>query len=103
MHGFCKKWRKRVGVEPTQAGEFPTRSGFEDRDCHRTTCASASVLTGQCSLASGPRGHCIEKLGVGSRNEGCRSFLQGDWPLVLNGPGSAFHAAGGLSPSSSCT
>jgi hypothetical protein len=34
------KWRKRVGVEPTGDGVDPPPAGFEDRDDHRTACAS---------------------------------------------------------------
>lgn len=34
-------WRKRVGVEPTQACSHTLTDGFEDRARHRTGCASA--------------------------------------------------------------
>ena len=34
-------WRRRVGVEPTQARSRVLADGFEDRAHHRTGCASA--------------------------------------------------------------
>jgi hypothetical protein len=33
-----------VGVEPTIAAEKTTTAGFEDRDDHRTACASVTRL-----------------------------------------------------------
>ena len=34
-----------MGVEPTNDGIAPPLAGFEDRDDHRTACASAEILT----------------------------------------------------------
>ena len=50
---FQITWRKRVGVEPTEDGANPPPAGFEDRESHRTPCASGnqwSVVSGRLSV-----------------------------------------------------
>src|SRR5579862_6012886 len=42
--GVDKYWRKRVGVEPTDDRRGLPPSGFEDRDDHRTACASVHFI-----------------------------------------------------------
>jgi integrase len=39
----CKNWRKRVRVERTHDRANLPRAGFEDREDHRTPCASANA------------------------------------------------------------
>ncbi len=39
-----KKWRKRVGVEPTSRAAKERDNGFEDREDHRAPFASASSI-----------------------------------------------------------
>ena len=40
-HEIYLKWRKRVRVEHTRDTSGAPRTGFEDREDHRTPCASA--------------------------------------------------------------
>src|SRR5260370_30673898 len=39
-----KMWRKRVGVEPTIHPAKGRIAGFEDREDHRTPCASVAII-----------------------------------------------------------
>jgi hypothetical protein len=44
-----KFWRKRVGVEPTIHPAKGRIAGFEDREDHRTPCASGAIIRGRSS------------------------------------------------------
>ena len=46
------KWRKRVGVEPTGDRKNLPPAGFEDREDHRTPCASV-MSTAYGSMLAG--------------------------------------------------
>src|SRR5947209_19988831 len=52
-----KNWRKRVRVELTLDGANPPSAGFEDREDHRTPCASMFLFShgGKCRLKAQPR------------------------------------------------
>lgn len=65
------KWRKRVGVEPTQAGTNPTRTGFEDREIHRNPCASAVTIVNGAS-AEGPADIWVRPFRGLTRSRACR-------------------------------
>jgi len=71
-------WRKRVGVEPTRAGVDPTHTGFEDRDDHRTTCASASDFaeTNLRGQALDPQAAALDRSTPPSTAAHCESFLR---------------------------
>jgi len=49
------RWRKRVGVEPTNDIAKMSLTGFEDRDDHRTACASVRYLQSPKARRKGRR------------------------------------------------